>query len=247
MADDDDDLNDFKLPPHSNEDADAQLDAKALKLVEEYVASLRRSQNENTIRQGVRETIVKLGIHSLAFQHELNAAKMMDKADRTSYMASRRRMGRILSDKVETLFGPEQEVLKKRKARKAEQKAKADAAAAKGKADSIEKGDTNPRSDPNRGGAKPRTGRKTAAPASAADRAETTAERTQRLAEAAQASAGAEPGAMATPPGIDAEQAEGEAVLDGALAGIKARAEAEGAPLSQSAQAAAVRDKLGLK
>lgn len=45
----------------------------------------------------------------------------------------------------------------------------------------------------------------------------------------------------------DAEQTEGEAVLDGALAGIKARAEAEGAPLSQSAQAAAVRDKLGLK
>lgn len=212
MADDDDNLNDFTLPPHSNEDADAQLDAKALKMVEEYVASLNRSKNENGIRGGIRENIVKLGIHSLAFQHELTAQKMMDKADRVDYMAGRRRMGRILADKQHVLFPEEVDRINKRKARAKEKAAKAAAAAGKETPEQQERriaADSNPRSDPKRGGA----GKK-AKPVkqSAADRAEATAERNKRLAEVKDASPGATIAAAAK--ASDAALAESIAAQD---------------------------------
>jgi hypothetical protein len=237
MAEDDDNLDDFKLPPHSNEDADTQLDAKALKLVEDYVASLNRSKNENTIRQGVRETIVKLGIHSLAFQHELTAQKMMDQADRREYMAGRRRMGRILADKQESLFPEELERIKKRKERakdRAAKKAQAEGAETPEQQERRLAADFKRRSDPASGGAGKKSKAKKPA-ATAAERAIETSERNLRLAATTASSPGAAPADAAA--NAATEQTEGEALL--ATAG-------KGEPLSQSAQAAAVREQLGL-
>lgn len=237
MAEDDDNLNDFTLPPHSNEAADAQLDAKALKLVEDYVASLRRSQNENTIRQGVRENIIKLGIHSLAFQHELNAAKMMDKADRASYMGSRRRMGKILADKVEDLFKPEQDALKKRKDKAKEKAAKAAAAAGKETPEQQERrlaADLNPRNDPKSGGAgKAKRGKKM----TAVERAEaTSAERNGGINIVSQSGVTTEESELvetgdeliarvAREETAKQEQREGADVLDTAISGIKSQSQ----------------------
>lgn len=251
MTDDDDDLNDFKLPPHTNEDADAQLDAKAIKLVREYVGSLNRSKNENTIRGGIRETIVKLGINSLSFQHELTAQKMMTPEDRRDYMAGRRRMGRILATEP-GMFAEEQELIKKRKAKAKEKAAKAAAAAGKETPEAQERriaADSNPRSDPKNGGAGKKRGRPPKKPAgSAADRAIETSGRNQRLAEVQTSSAGAEPqetgdqliARVAAEKNAELEQREGTTILDGAIDRMTEK------PLSQSAQVAAINEKLGL-
>lgn len=247
MPDDDDDLNDFKLPPGTNEDADQQLDKKALGMVKEYVASLTRSSNENTIRADIRGNIVKLGINGLSFQHELVAQKMMDAEDRRSYMAGRKRMAKIFAQE-DGLFATEQAAVKERKAKRREREAKAAAAAGQESPEAQERrlaADSNPRSKPKSTSAVPpkKPGRKPKVVAgSAADRAVETSERKQREQAAKDASTGAAPGS-----GVDAEQTEGANVLDGMLASTKARsADETGKPISQSAQAAAVREQLGL-
>lgn len=264
MADDDDNLDDFKTPPGTNQDADQQLDAKALKLVEEYVASLNRSSNENEARSNIRDNVSKLGIHTLAFQHELNALRMMDKSDRSSYMTSRRRMGRILADKGESLFPDDVERIKKRKQKAAAKTAKdADA----GKKEGVDQtAPDSPRSDPKRGGAggvkgrgkakdkapkgTPKEATKTAAQA-AADRAEDAAELAGKLREVQNQSSGASPGEtgdeliarVAREKMAALEQREGDAYLTGHIDAAKSDA-AE--PLSQSAKSAAILDELGL-
>ena len=193
---------DFDLYPGDNRPEDVKLDAEIMSILEEYAALDTQSGVINMKRAKLRKKADDRGIPSLALQESVRKLKKFSKAERLDHERVVKRVLKAAEGRQTELWPDEVAKADKGRARKAEKAAKAKAKAAEAKAASIEAGDDNPRSDPNKGGAKPMTAEEV----------------------------------------MTGEQAEGAAILDGGLAGIKARA---GVP-SQSAQAAAVRDKLGL-
>lgn len=238
----DDDIED------TNESAKMQVDNTIIKLAEQYAASLRRSATENDERSTIRANAKKIGIEPRAFQQGVSMVKMMDPGERRDHQRGLKRMLSVLSDKVADLFPEDVERQKQRAERRREREANA-AIAAGGETPEQQvrrlSADTNPRSKPKDSSAVKPKRRK--APETAVEAAEQVSEQRSR-----QRDLEAENVAKATiksPWPDDAaadrhaqEQEAGDALLEGHLDTMKAGAE----PESQSAQAAAIRDKLGL-
>ncbi len=133
VTDDDDRINDL----------DAKTDQKINDLATKYADSLARSADENDIRGEIREKVADLGISSKGFQHAVMMLKSMSAGERNDYQNGMDRVVKALADRQAELFPNDYERIKKREAAKAQTVA-----------DALDS-DTNPRSDPNAGGAKP--------------------------------------------------------------------------------------------
>jgi hypothetical protein len=223
-------------------DPDAQINSTILKLAEDYAASEARSANENEIRANIRSNVEKLGIPSKAWQVGVSMAKHMTVGERRDHEVGLKRVLSVLDEVAPTLWPEDVARAKKREERKA-----AEAAGqprSEGELDA--KTDSDKRSDPAAGGAKPQT---ESAPAAEEKKPETLKDAVAKgdaviAANVADLNGGkpqlkvvgTEPGQMASAPGTTPpppppadEQAEGEAALKAAM------------PQSQSAQAAAKR------
>lgn len=117
---------------------------------EAYASSRDRSRAENKRRADSRERILKSGIRTDAFQVGIKLIKDLSERERADFMDDLRLMLKTLGGKQADLF-PEEAI----RAAKREEKRKEEEAAKK-KADGSEN-DNKSRSDPNKGGAKPRT------------------------------------------------------------------------------------------
>lgn len=139
------------------------VDAKLLKLAEEYQASKVRSDNENIIKKDIRETVEKLGVDPWAFQVALRFAKDKTPDERADATASLNRVLSVVDGKEADLFGAEEIAARDRRAQKRADKA-AGVVTPRAKADA--KSDKNPKSDPKSGGAgkKPKKPGKEASP-----------------------------------------------------------------------------------
>lgn len=127
-------------------DVEGHLDKQMVKLAEQYASCDRRSADINDERKQIRDNAEKLGIPSKAFQHAVGMVKHMSEGERRDYQVGVNRVLKAISDRQNDLFPAEAEKIRKR----------VDAAAAEEAAKGPDP-DTNPRSDPNRGGAKPQT------------------------------------------------------------------------------------------
>ena len=125
---------------------DNGFDSAILKLVEQYAACDKRSSALNEERKSIRDNAEKLGIPSIHFQHAVMRAKKMTKTERMSYNDNVERIVTIVEGKQTELWPEEAKKAEKRAKAKAD--AEAEAATLKGPDP-----DTNPRSDPKRGGA----------------------------------------------------------------------------------------------
>lgn len=141
MAEDDDEF--------ENEAADDKIDSTLLKLAEQYVGYEKRAKELNKAKAEVRDQAEQIGIPSLAFQHGVRMVKLMDKSERRDYQAGLRRVVKVLSGREGDLFPDDVE----RRQKRAEKKK----AEARSSAELDEASAKNPRSNPDSGGAKPRT------------------------------------------------------------------------------------------
>lgn len=135
-----------------NEDPEAQIDSSLIKLAEQYASCDRRSSEINDERATIRDNVSKLGIDPLAWQHAVGMVKKMSEGERRDYQISVNRVLKAIGDRQNELFPIETEKIRKRQEKNAKPV----------EADPIDS-DTNPRSDPNAGGAKPMTAEETAA------------------------------------------------------------------------------------
>lgn len=131
-------------------DVEGHLDKQMLKLAEQYANCDRKSKDLNDERKQIRDNAEKLGIPSKAFQHAVGMVKHMSEGERRDYQVGVNRVLKAISDRQNDLFPAEAEKIRKR------EEAREEAAAAEQSAKGPDP-DTNPRSDPNRGGAKPQT------------------------------------------------------------------------------------------
>lgn len=129
-------------------DPDAKIDKSLIKLAEQYAACDRKSAELNEERKTIRDNAEKLGIPSKSFQHAVGMVKHMSEGERRDYQVGVNRVLKAISDRQGDLFPAEAERIRKRVEREEQ-----NAAPTPGPDP-----DTNPRSDPNRGGAKPQVG-----------------------------------------------------------------------------------------
>ncbi len=198
------------------------LDEKVVKMGEELAAIFTKRKNLNLEAKNIYTNADKLGIPPAALQAGVRMVRMMDKSDRVKYQAGVRRTVRALEPVVADLYPEDVERIKKRQERakaRAEKEAKATGKESPEAQERRLAADLNPRSDPKRGGAG--KGKKAA---KAAPATEPTAEQ-KAVAEA--------------------EQLAGATILDTTIAGIP-KVDADGKPLSQTAQSTAILDGLGL-
>lgn len=138
---------------------DVQVNKQLMKLVEQYASCDRKSAELTEERATIRENADKLGIPSKAFQEFVAKSKKFSPGELRDHNAGLARLEEAAAAEgvdVQGQFWPDN-----KKAAEKREKRKADAAeeANKGKAGAPDP-DKNPRSDPNKGGAKPRTGKK---------------------------------------------------------------------------------------
>lgn len=124
-------------------DVDGRIRERIGDLATRYAESLHRSGEENEERGEIREEIVDLGLESRAFQHGVTLIKTMSPGEQRAYIHTLNLVVEALQPKQQEMFPEEFERIKKR-----------EEARAQTVADAIDS-DTNPRSDPNAGGAKP--------------------------------------------------------------------------------------------
>ena len=129
---------------------DQKLNSSIIQLAEQYASCDKRSAAINDERKGIRENAEKLGIPSRAFQHAVGLVKQMSEGEQTDYRRGVNRVLTALQGRQAELFPEAAERIKKRV--DAEALAKEEAERRDGTWSS-----ENPRSDPNRGGAKPKT------------------------------------------------------------------------------------------
>lgn len=218
--------------PELINDPERKLEAKVVQQAEKYQGSRVRSQAENKIKAEGRKEIDKLGFRTDAYQSALRVARDLTPAEQKQYVRDFRFFLKVFGDKQQELWPEDAAKAAARFKRKAERKAE-EAAKAGGETPEQQErrlaADFKRRSDPKSGGAG--KGRKKAEPPAAPE--------VVGGAEAANAAA---------------EQTEGEALLATAgkgdaqgLTGTTGLGSvADERPLSQSAQAAAVREQLGL-
>ena len=225
-----------------NKDEDMKLDAELLKILEDYAGCDADSSKINERRAKLRAKADKLGISSHALQDGVYKLKKQTKSERLADEKATRRLVRAAEGRQAELWPEAVAATEKRAERKKERAAKEAAAAGKETPEQQQRrldADTNPRSDPKRGGA----GKKPKKSVEDLNRAPLASD---TVAVAAQASAPL----SATQNAL--EQAEGEAILDQLSKGAGLTGKtglgsvADEKPLSQSAQAAKVREDLGL-
>lgn len=203
------------------------VDGTVLKLAEQYQSTLVRSRALNEERAQIRENVDKLGIDPKAFQVGLMMTRDMTAGERQDYTGSLNRVIAALDGRESDLFGAD-EVAKRDK--------RAEKRAAKGKpADEPD----NPRGDPKKGGAGGVDGKGKAKDAAAkpvepkvtgrrgkkgGDNVVTLKQATKASDKAIKDSLANVAGGLPEVPADDPEQAEGAAVLDGAIDRIKAGA-----------------------
>jgi hypothetical protein len=221
-------------------DPDKILDADILSIIAEYAELDKDSDAISKKRAKLREKAEKNhGIESRDLQHAVYRLKKQTKAERTKSIKVVNRIIAAVDGKQQEFWPEEVKKQEERTKRKKTQKAKADAKAAKANAESIERGDDMPRSDPNRGGAKPRTGKKKAESSTPVDLAEARSARNKRVDEVQAESPGAHPGtikeaAKASDEALaksiaDVEQEQGEAAIKELMPQTEAaQAEAQG-------------------
>jgi hypothetical protein len=221
--------------------ATGQVDGETLKI----------SQIQNDKRAESRKKIKEAGMNTTAYGMGVRVAKMMlNQGEREDFIRDFLITVEVLTKSQVELFPHLAIIADKRRAKAA---ARAAREAAKNGTETPEQqqrrlaADANPRSNPDRGGAKPQTKKaaKKSAPkgdGSAADRAEETSDQNKRLEEAANSSAGASPGKIMAAGAAQsdaalkesiaaAEQKEGGDILDTAIDNMKG---ADGQPKSQS-------------
>lgn len=129
-------------------DPDREIDSTIMKLVEQYASCDRRSADINEERATIRSNAEKLGFTSQEFQDGVRRTKKMSKTERDIHERNVNRIVSIAETRQSEFWPAEAERQRKRAERRA-----ADAAeASKGSAGAPDP-DTNPRSDPKRGGA----------------------------------------------------------------------------------------------
>lgn len=221
MADDD-----FDDDP-SNQSEDMKLDSTILKLAGQRASIDRKRKDLNEEARQINATVDKLGIVPAAFMLGVRLVKGMDKGEQRDFLSGVRRTTRVVGERQAELWPEEakrvQDRIQRAKDKKAKQPRSGDELDAKT--------NSNPRSDPKKGGAgkknKPEKPEKSA-PATATSEAAKTSDALVKAAIAKQSGggAGAAPGAMKSVE--DAEQAEGAETL-AAMA-----PQTEAAKLSQS-------------
>lgn len=132
-----------------DDDPMKQIDASIMAMAEEYASCDEDSKALNDRRKHIRETIESRGLHPLAWQHAVGMVKKMTPGERRDYQTSLQRILGVIGDKQMELFPADAERLRKREERRATEAAQ-DPAAQKAAADA--RTDSNPMSDPNRGG-----------------------------------------------------------------------------------------------
>jgi hypothetical protein len=220
--------------------ATGQVDGETLKI----------SQVQNDKRAESRKKIKEAGMNTTAYGMGVRVAKMMlNQGEREDFIRDFLITVEVLTKSQVELFPHLAIIADKRRAKAA---ARAAREAAKNGTETPEQqqrrlaADANPRSDPNRGGAKPKVpGKKKAA----ADRAEETSDQNKKLEEAAAAAPGATPGQVMSAGAAEsdkalaesiaaAEQKAGGDILDTAIDNMK--------PKAQSAKSAEILDKTGV-
>lgn len=222
--------------PDKINDPNRQLEANVVKQAEKYQQSRVRSQAENKLKAEGRKEIDKLGFRTDAYQSALRVARDLTPAEQKQYVRDFRFFLKAFGDRQQELWPEDAVKAAARAKRKAERKAK-DAAAAGGESAEAQErrlaADANPRSKPK---------------ASSARKPKAAKAAVEELNRAPLASAEAN---------AAAEQAEGDQVLTAHVETMKADATgltgktglgsvADEVPISQSQQAAAIRDKMGL-
>jgi hypothetical protein len=208
--------------------------------------SLKVSKIQNDKRAESRKKIKEAGMNTTAYGRGVRVAKMMlNQGEREDFIRDFLITVEVLTKSQVELFPHLAIIADKRRAKAA---ARAAREAAKNGTETPEQqqrrlaADANPRSDPNRGGAKPKVPGKKAAKKAAADRAAETSDKNKKLEETTASSAGASPGKIMAAGAAEsdaalaesiaaAEQADGADILDTTIAGIKG---ADGQPKSQS-------------
>lgn len=136
-----------------NMDADQRVDAEAVKLIEQYAGCDADSKVLNKRRSEIREKAEKLGYSSLEFQEAVRKSKVFTKQQRVVHDRNVKRLVDLVEGRQAELW-PEETAANQKKAERKKQREK-DAAAKAGKSGAPDP-DTNPRSNPNAGGAKPK-------------------------------------------------------------------------------------------
>lgn len=190
---------------------DRYLESVILKEGRVYADRNERSKEENKGRADSRETIKKAGIRTDAYALAVKHTKDLNAREREDYMRDYKLVLKILTQKQKELF-PEEAM----KAAKREDDRKRKEAEAKTKAGPD--ADTNPRSNPDKGGAKPQLKVVGTEPGDMKNRPGTSAALTEASAASdaaiAESLAAISGGGAPNPP---EEEAEGAAALDAAM------------------------------
>jgi hypothetical protein len=141
--------------PDKINDIERQIEQRVFKEGEAYAASHKRSRAENKDRSASRERIKEMGLRTDAYQVGVRIVKDLTALERKAFLQDLELVVRILGSRQKDLFPEEAMRAEKREQRRKE----AEAEANKGKAGAPDP-DKNPRSDPAKGGAKPRVGKK---------------------------------------------------------------------------------------
>lgn len=131
---------------------DAGMNKTLMKLVEEYANCDHKSAELNEQRANIRENIEKLGVPPKAFMRFVADQKQMSPGEFRDMQAGYERMQEAAEAEGIDVQGQFWPGLKKAADKRAERRAEKE----KGRAGAPNP-DDNPRSDPNRGGAKPNT------------------------------------------------------------------------------------------
>lgn len=139
--------------PGDNRTPQMKHDAEALSIIEKYAGLDADSAVLNDKRRDLRTKAEKLGYDSYDIQQAVHQLKKMSKGERSDHLKKVAHLTKVVEGRQAEFWPKDAERAEKKRSRAAEKATKAAAAAAEAKAKSIEAGDTNPRSDPARGGA----------------------------------------------------------------------------------------------
>lgn len=199
---------------------DMQTNKQLERLATQYADCDRRSAEINEERQQIRENAEKLGIPSKSFQHAVGMVKGMTEGERTDYTNGVNRMLEAIGTEEmrATLFPEIVEAERRRAAKEAERAAAKQAAEGRTPEELNAETDSNPRSDPEAGGAAKATkkGKKQAVTGERPTEEELTA----AAAKAAQAQ--------------DPEQAEGDAALKAMMPETRSQSQIAAEKLEQA-------------
>lgn len=135
-------------------EAEAQLERRAIDIVDRYAGSLKRSKGENDARKADRDKIEQMGRNPKAFQHAVMLARTMSRRDAEAYLEDVAWFAKILLGRQGDLFTDELAKINKREQKKAAATAE-NRPGGRSQAELDANTDASQRSAPEAGGAKP--------------------------------------------------------------------------------------------